>query len=88
MRAPPENARKQQEATQKNTAEKDTFCIYFLSKSQTWYRRSQARYSVASLLTSTQGVYTAPAERMIYNFCEIDDIPCDARMIYNACALI
>ena len=36
--------------------QKDTFCSIFLSKPQVWYRRSQARYSVASLLTSPREV--------------------------------
>ena len=41
----------------KTNAECIPFCVCFLSKSQTWHRRSQARYSVASLLTSPHEVW-------------------------------
>ena len=57
---------KNESLTPKNTAEKDTFCSIFLSKSQTWYiiaaRRISSRFSVYII---TEGVFLC--DLMIYN---------------------
>ena len=81
-------------APPKINAEWDTFCIYFLSKSQTWhiidarsaayiikvglptlYLITRQRASICDLM-----IYSPESEifsffgRMIYSFCETDDI--------------
>ena len=68
--------------------------LSFLSKPQAWYRRSQARYSVASLLTSTHEVRCiSSARRAGYHHAQaciplrLDDIQHFVLMISNFCKI-